>query len=214
MKSRIPTKEKHRVVRMIKDLYEQYVKLMKNFKRSNERDEQNQQEFTDKLEKMFDLSHADADKLIKNEEDRQFLDLLRTLITGVIGSVDRKLAVRKLEAALREVKKQFFMIKVSEQKAVRCKILEEKEAVEGAVQEKGDVIGTESESDDDSTNINKERKRRQIISNCISAILDRTEASAHKTTIITASVLNEAVCSTSSVYSVTKEHCSSAASKT
>ena len=97
---------------------------MKNFKRSNERDKQNQQEFTVKLEKMFDLSHVDADKLIKNEEDRQFLDLQRT---SIIGSVDRKLAVRKQKAALREVKKQLFMKKVFEQKAVRSNILEERE---------------------------------------------------------------------------------------
>ena len=141
---------------------------------------------------MFDLSHSDANKLIKNKEDIQVLDLQRTLRTGLIDSVDRKLAVGKRKAALRESKKQFFMIKVSEQKAVRCKNLEEKETVEGAVQEEGDSIGTESESDDDATNINKERKLRQIISNCISAILDRTGASVQKLTIVTASVLNEA----------------------
>ena len=41
------------------------------------------------------------------------------------------------------MKKQLFIKKVSEQKAVKCKILEEKEAVEDAVQEEVGGTGTE-----------------------------------------------------------------------
>ena len=72
IKSRLPIRKKQHVIRMIKDLYEQHVKLIKNF-RSTDKDKQNQNEYTDKLEKMFDISHANSDKIIRNAEDKQFL---------------------------------------------------------------------------------------------------------------------------------------------
>ena len=41
----------------------------------------------DKLDTLFDIAHANAEQLITNEEDRQFLQLQRESRTGCIGPV-------------------------------------------------------------------------------------------------------------------------------
>jgi hypothetical protein len=41
------------------------------------------------------MSHAQSDNLIKNDEDKKFLELLRQGRIGLFGSVDKKLADRK-----------------------------------------------------------------------------------------------------------------------
>ena len=49
--------------------------------------------FTTTMDKLFDISHANSDHLIKNEEDRRFLALQRESLTqGSFGPMDRNLA--------------------------------------------------------------------------------------------------------------------------
>ena len=188
IKSRLPIRQKQHVIRMIKNLYEQHVKLMKNFRRSTDKDKQNQKEYTDKLEKMFDISHANSDKIIRNEEDKQFLMLQRSSRTGVIGPADKKLAIREKKSALRIVREKLFEQRIAKHKINRCKNIgefEEDEAEEDNEYE--DFIG---EGEDvviiDARKKGKEQK--QIMSNSVAAVLDRTGTSIRKSTMITASV--------------------------
>ena len=75
VKSRLPVRQKHRIIQKIKDLYADQVRLMKHRKRNNSTDQMNQKEYTNKLSQLFDISHANSEQLIKTDEDRQFLKL-------------------------------------------------------------------------------------------------------------------------------------------
>ena len=105
VKSRLPVRQKQHILQKIKDLYAEQVRLMKHRKRNNSTDQMNQKEYTEKLSNLFDISHANSEQLIKNDEDRQFLKLQRESRTGSIGSVDKKLAAKEKRVAERQ--KQF-----------------------------------------------------------------------------------------------------------
>ena len=75
VKSRLSVRQKHHIIRKIKDLYADQVRLMKHRKRNNSTDQMNQKEYTNKFSQLFDISHANSEQLIKTDEDRQFLKL-------------------------------------------------------------------------------------------------------------------------------------------
>ena len=58
----------------IKQLYDEYSGVMKHRSRSNATDRFNQEKYTKKLDALFDVSHARAEQMIKNDEDREFLE--------------------------------------------------------------------------------------------------------------------------------------------
>ena len=87
------------IITEIKDLYEEHIKLMKHHTQSNPADEEQQRNYSKKLVKLFDISVANADKLIKKNKDREFLRLQQQTRTGCIESVDKKLAVREKRSA-------------------------------------------------------------------------------------------------------------------
>ncbi|GBO40938.1 hypothetical protein AVEN_17132-1 [Araneus ventricosus] len=63
----------------------------------------NQRIYCDNL-KLFDISHANSQELLKNEEGRQLLQLQRISRTGCIESLDRKLAECEKEKDKKEIK--------------------------------------------------------------------------------------------------------------
>ena len=101
-KSRLPIRDKKHIVQKIKDLFGEQVSLMKNRSRNNEKDQINQKNYSEKLDQLFDISHANAEKLIKNDEDRQFLKMQQDSRKGCIGSFDRKLALTTRKFSLWE----------------------------------------------------------------------------------------------------------------
>lgn len=103
-KSRLPIRHKQHILKRIKDLYGKQVGLMRNRKRNNAKDQENQRMYSENLDMLFDISHANSEQLIKNEEDRQFLRLQRESRKGCIGSLDRKLSAREKRSAERQKK--------------------------------------------------------------------------------------------------------------
>jgi hypothetical protein len=65
---------------------------MKNQCRGNKKDLDYQTQYEQKLDSLFDISHAASDQLIRIEEDKQFLKLQQESRSGAIGSVDKKKA--------------------------------------------------------------------------------------------------------------------------
>jgi hypothetical protein len=102
MKSRLPVRHKPNIIQKIKDLYCQHVGLVKHRSRNNTKDQQNQKEYGEKLDILFDISHANSNELITNEEDRQFLKLQQESRAGCLGSVDRKTFCRDKRSAERK----------------------------------------------------------------------------------------------------------------
>ena len=97
LKSHLPTRRKDHVIKKITDIYAEYCNLMKNEARGNEKDLENQENFSRMLDNLFDVSHAASDQLIRIDEDREFLKLQQQSRSGVIGSVDKKKADKKKE---------------------------------------------------------------------------------------------------------------------
>ena len=100
-KACIPTKAKLDVIIKIKDLYNERQLLNKHRQRTTPANLRNQVECTRKMYALFDIAHADADFLIKIDEDRQFLHQQRVDWSGSFGSFDKSLAVCERTAATR-----------------------------------------------------------------------------------------------------------------
>jgi len=86
--ARIPHQRIDSRVRVLTMLCDDYAKLKKNRKRSNEQDKKNQEEFIGRLQRLFDIATSDALTTMKIEEDRQFLikqrnDVLSCSMSGV-----------------------------------------------------------------------------------------------------------------------------------
>lgn len=106
--SRVFLHESNRIIILpkIKHLFNEQTALMKHRLRSNGKGLINQKQYTDKLESLFYISHASAYKLIKNEEDREFLRLQKKSRTDCIGPVDRKLFGQEKRSAERQKRLQ------------------------------------------------------------------------------------------------------------
>ena len=85
-------KSKRDIIDKIEKLYKQQQHLSKSMQRSNLSDIKNQEEYSIKLDKLFDIAHAHANYLIQFEEDRQFLAQQRIDRSGSIGGIDSSLA--------------------------------------------------------------------------------------------------------------------------
>ena len=94
-KCRLPTQIKFRIIRKIGNLYNDHHALMKNYKRSNNKDKSNQSKYVKHLDQLFDISHRDSLSLIKNKEDREFLRMQRKSMSGTIAGVDRNLTQKE-----------------------------------------------------------------------------------------------------------------------
>ena len=100
-KARIPAKAKQDVIIKIKDLYNERQLLNKHRQRTTPANLRNQVEYTRRMYALFDIAHADADFLIKIDEDQQFLHQQRVDQSGSFGSFDKSLAICERTAATR-----------------------------------------------------------------------------------------------------------------
>ena len=73
--SRIPATKDYNAIRKLENLVETYKNLKANWKTKKSIDAQRRKEtlFTDELQKLFDIAHANAMKLMNIDEDKQFL---------------------------------------------------------------------------------------------------------------------------------------------
>jgi len=111
-KARIPTKSLPNCVKKLVDLHQVWRDLQKNAKKSQDVFKQRQQKFTDNLNNLFDIAHADAFQLIKIEEDKIFLQQQReTGRVGYLGGVDKKLSDKEKRAQLRVTEEENRRIK-------------------------------------------------------------------------------------------------------
>lgn len=76
-KARIPTRRKDHCVKQLENLHGDWRKLQKGSSRKSEIQKQNENKFIDKLDDLFDIAHLNAESLITNEQDRQFLLMQR-----------------------------------------------------------------------------------------------------------------------------------------
>lgn len=95
-KARIPYRETQHCICKLEALYKEWRNLQKHCKRKTLKQEQNERNFKDKLENLFDIAHANALDLIKIEEDKQFLLCQRQEgRVGTLGGIDKQHAEKE-----------------------------------------------------------------------------------------------------------------------
>lgn len=73
-KARIPTRTKQHCITKLEDLYNAWRKVNKNSKIKSETQREREEAWTSKLDDLFDIASANALDLIKNSEDKLFLE--------------------------------------------------------------------------------------------------------------------------------------------
>lgn len=95
-KARIPTKQEHRCVDDLMNLYKKWRTLQKTSSRRTERQINSEKEFMNTLDDLFDIAHGNALTVMKNQEDITFLQRQREKCrTGCMAGVDAILAARE-----------------------------------------------------------------------------------------------------------------------
>lgn len=204
IKSRLPIRQKQHIIQKIKDMYAEQVRLMSSRARSTEKDKFNQNQYTEKLNRLFDISHANADDIIVNDEDRKFLKLQQESRCGSIGTVDKKLHDREKRAAERRKRladrgQLAATTPTQTDRCVAAEVLDSNDSSSDSSTE------DEPESEEfiakiikpGSTRINQQNKYKSIVSKKVSSVLDRANISVRASTMIIASVVNEVGGSTS-----------------
>src|SRR6218665_2908836 len=76
-RARIPTRQEYNIVAKLVSLYEDWRTLLKSQRKKSKFQEAKEEAFTEKLKDLFDMAHKNAMKMIKMQEDRNFLNAQR-----------------------------------------------------------------------------------------------------------------------------------------
>ncbi|XP_075182581.1 uncharacterized protein LOC142255034 [Anomaloglossus baeobatrachus] len=98
-KARIPTRQEYNIVVKLKDLHGKWQGFKKNSGRKTDSQKHKEEEFTDILDNLFYIAHADAMSMINIEEDRMFLEAQREKGRRSMGPIDTKLTKKKRNGA-------------------------------------------------------------------------------------------------------------------
>lgn len=99
-KARIPTRDFPRCVDKLEKMYNEWRTLLKHATRKNENQINKEKQFTDQLEDLVDIAHANAMQMISLEEDKSFLTLQRQngrpgYLSGVDYAFMKKVKVKE-----------------------------------------------------------------------------------------------------------------------
>lgn len=190
-KARIPTRAKNLVISQIDKLYQQRRGLQKHKTRNDDIDLRKQAQYSAKLDSLFDIARADAEKIITIDEDREFLRRQREDRGGSLGTMDGTLAQRERRSTKRKADRQH----QHQQRTVPAA------AAGSATVEL--ASSTSSESDGvtpvDTPASTPEKRQKPKLSASVAAALDRTNTSVRKATMLVASVQNVAGSSSANI---------------
>ena len=105
-RARIPTALHQNITSKLKSLVDEYNLLKKNKSRKSDTQRFREEEFKTKLKLLFDISHKDAETLVKIEEDKLFLEDQRGARKMVMAGVDEQLSAQEERSAHRILKEQ------------------------------------------------------------------------------------------------------------
>lgn len=101
--ARIPTRRKDKCIEKLLKMYGEWEKLRKHPPEKSDAMRQKHDQFEKDLDNLFDISHANAMEMMRNEEDKEFLQKQR--MDGRPGSmvgVDQRLASKEKRSQLRK----------------------------------------------------------------------------------------------------------------
>lgn len=116
-KARIPTKDKSDSVKKLKKLYEEWRNLEKSCKRRTDNQQGKEKAFSEKLNNLFDIAHANALNIMSIEKDKQFLIAQRkpNRVGSMLG-IDNKITAAEKRKAVTEKKKELEKQKLQAEK--------------------------------------------------------------------------------------------------
>jgi hypothetical protein len=185
-RARIPTRDEQHCISKLEEIHNRWTVLKKHKNRKTLLHRQQETDFIDNLEDLFDVAHANALNMITIPADRDFLTAQRQKgRVGVMGPVDRALAARERrakEAADREQKKRLKAKTQVEQMAIAIISFSTSED------------DTDDESSEDALEGSPAPKRscrlrratKNIMTPGLAAALDRTGISSRQATFVLA----------------------------
>ncbi len=190
-KARIPVRQDYNIINKIKNLYSDWQSLQRNASRNTPAQKQRETKFTDMLDDLFDVAHADALQMIKIDEDREFLIAQREKgRRGCLGSIDMKLAKQEERRQQRE--------QIVENRKRKEKLRLEVEATKNIVEDSSDeseaICDEERDASFAGPSIRKipklsSSRPSNIITPELSAALDRTKTSDRNATYVLAATM-------------------------
>jgi hypothetical protein len=112
----VPTTQKRNAIAKLKVLYNFYVKIGKNKPRRTEKQLKLETDWINKLSKLFDVAHADCDRLIKIQQDIMFLKDQREKRKMVMGTEDLEFKEREKKRVYRHFQEEHRKKKATEVK--------------------------------------------------------------------------------------------------
>jgi hypothetical protein len=193
-KARVPTKAATHVVEHIRKLHAEWQGLKKRISRTSASNLSNQQMFRETLDDLFDVAHRDAMSIMKIDEDRKFLEAQREKgRRGLIGGVDRTLALREERTLKRTASAETFAMKAKSALASATAVA----VLDDSSSDSNTVISSDSEACPSTSKVQKLRGTIALVTPQVAAALDRTNTSdtkaAHIFSAMASSSLNQNV---------------------
>ncbi|CAH0555124.1 unnamed protein product [Brassicogethes aeneus] len=194
--------QKSRIIKKITALHKEWKSLQKNATRRTDRQAHLEASFKNTFDDLFDVAHADAIKIIKIQEDRDFLILQRQKgRPGSLSSVrDKKLHGKESRRTKREQKETKRKTKVQEMPP-SCASSRDVHSSESDSEDNNEQQGKADEAEHvfvetvDTVEQNSKRRRgcTNVLSSNLVATIDTSKISVRKSTAVvsaTASALN------------------------
>src|SRR6218665_888509 len=104
-RAKIPTRQEYNIVAKLVSFFEEWRTLLKSKRKKSKFQQAKEEAFTEKLKDLFDMAHQNAMKMIKIQEDRDFLNAQRQKdCQGSMIGVDKVLAAKEERTRLRKEK--------------------------------------------------------------------------------------------------------------
>lgn len=179
----IPVQKEDRRIGKVIRLYEELRLLTKSKGRAGQAQARKENIFSEKMEDLFDIAHGDALNLIKNPEDRLFLEFQRKKgRPGYIGGLDVKTTNANTRRENRKEKENSRKEKLRmEMEASTSQIVFESDSSLSSTDENSEERGA---CGGEPRSIKQRRGRTNIISPNLAAALDRTNTTDRKATYV------------------------------
>jgi len=195
-KARIPIRQEQHAIAQLELLHQKWKLLQRNANRHTDTQRANEANFVDKLEDLFDIAHTNALKMMKIQEDRDFLLAQREKgRRGCMGSVDKVFTSKEQQRAKRaksqlvyKQKKRQEQQHINELTNLDSSTDAEETLDEGSLGQDEAMENIASASSSIPINVRK-RSHKNVITPLLAAALDRTKLSDRKATFVIAATV-------------------------
>ena len=175
----IPTSRSYYVEKRLLKVHNEWQTLKKAINRRTEKQVANEEDFNEKLSKIFDIAHENAEELTPLAEDRDFLNEQREGRTSYMTGLDKSWA----EKQERQAKKKESLQRYHQKAQLEQEALTASTSSMAAVETSGNSTNDESQDSEVDLDLEhrkrkrstKSTKRKSLLSEDVAAALDRSK---------------------------------------